>query len=34
MNVTEVTLKHLASGEQERVALDGAGEAVRALLRR
>jgi len=30
----QVTLKHLASGEQERVALDGAGEAVRALLRR
>mgnify|MGYP002777777912 CR=1 FL=1 len=30
----QVTLKHLASGEQERVAQDGAGEAVRALLRR
>lgn len=30
----QVTLKHLASGEQERVALDGAGEAARALLRR
>lgn len=30
----QLTLKHLASGGQERVALDGAGEAVRALLRR
>lgn len=29
----QVTLKHLASGTQERVALEGAGEAVRALLR-
>lgn len=30
----QVTLKHLASGGQETVALEGAGEAVRALLRR
>lgn len=29
----QVTLKHLARGTQERVAVEGAGEAVRALLR-
>src|SRR5690606_6185007 len=30
----QVALKHLASGVQERVAIEGAGEAVRALLLR
>lgn len=30
----QVALKHLASGVQERVAIEGAGEAVRALLHR